>query len=99
VFFSNCSHQWRGFLDTAEIHTLRHSIDVKQSQTPNPSQTERFGTPHKSGELRRELVVWNYPSCCQVDRSGRPAPERIILRGTRNWNSRRDSPGEQYMRD
>jgi hypothetical protein len=45
------------------------SFDRGQAgQNPNPSQAEGFGTPHGLRELRRELVVWNYPPCCRVNR-------------------------------
>jgi hypothetical protein len=33
VFFSNCSPSMDGFLDTAELHTLLHSIEVEQVKT------------------------------------------------------------------
>jgi hypothetical protein len=33
VFFSNCSHSTEWFFDTAELHTLLHSIEDKQVKT------------------------------------------------------------------
>src|ERR1700735_2459548 len=34
---------------------------VLHPQNPNPSHPEGFGTPHGSGELSSERVVWYYP--------------------------------------
>jgi hypothetical protein len=51
-----------GALRFASFHSGR------AGQNPNPSQTEGFGTPHGLGELRLEVVVWNYPPCRQVNR-------------------------------
>jgi hypothetical protein len=44
---------------------LAQSIAASQAlfhpENPNPSNPEGFGTPHGSGELSSELVVWYYP--------------------------------------
>jgi hypothetical protein len=74
VFFSNCSHLIEGFFGYSGGSDLLHSIEDKQVETR--TRQGGFGTQHGLGELRLEVVVWNYPFCCQVNRKYNPG-ERL----------------------